>query len=343
MCKPYSLTQVLSPRTAETLKKLYTALYCTTSYKEDYKNYFTHTKNKPYFSLSSDSHNSDTLESKCSTAESVDSEGELKANAGDSKEICDDFENRDSETVETATDDDFIKPELGADITCTNTSSPLDKEFCTAEEGSRDKNTDHANRLPELPIQFRKISPKYTRNRCSTLPGHVPAYFFRKHQLLPSAITLLSDGFQLKPEAGEQEGDRPSSSGSVTGSEDAATDDGARKGIPVIKENAQMNCLVALSRGANSGKASPENYKGRGEHTDTVQLPSVKKERALISHHGRNTTKMALPTPVYNKEGIPPLSCLLTPSGSRIPHRLGLRFKAQAHARSDTWAGPGTK
>ena len=45
--------------------------------------------------------------------------------------------------------------------------------------------------LSELPSHFRRVTTKYTRNRCPLLPCRVPHYLLRKHQLLPSVITSL--------------------------------------------------------------------------------------------------------------------------------------------------------
>ena len=45
--------------------------------------------------------------------------------------------------------------------------------------------------LSELPSHFRRVTTKYTRNRCQLLPCRVPHYLLKKHQLLPSVITAL--------------------------------------------------------------------------------------------------------------------------------------------------------
>ena len=333
----HSLIQVLSPRTAENLKKLYTALYCTTSYKEDYKNYFVHKENRRLSLLSlnpetktgllTGSHSCGSLKNKTSTARSTDSEGEWNGNGGNSNETCDDSGNNAAE--------DETEADTGAVVeVMASTSTLLDEDASPTEEeeDSRNENTDDANRLPELPVQFRKVCPKYTRLRSSTWPVRVPTYFFRRHQLLPSSIAVLPKGFKMKLEADEREGDRPNSSGSATSGEDVAADDETRK-IPAIQNSGQTNYLVA------SGKNSLKTCKAGGEYTHTFQLPSVK-EMDLSSHcYGRSGAKPELQPHRCHKEGTAPLSCLLTPSGSRIPHRLGLRFKAQAHARSAKMLG----
>ena len=45
--------------------------------------------------------------------------------------------------------------------------------------------------LSELPSHFRRVTTKYTRNRCPLFPCHVPHYLLRKHQLLPSIMAAI--------------------------------------------------------------------------------------------------------------------------------------------------------
>ena len=46
--------------------------------------------------------------------------------------------------------------------------------------------------LSDLPVHFRRVTTKYTRNRCPLFPCRVPYYLQRRHQLLPSAMTSFS-------------------------------------------------------------------------------------------------------------------------------------------------------
>ena len=46
--------------------------------------------------------------------------------------------------------------------------------------------------LSDLPTHFKRVTSKYTRNRCPMLPCYVPYYLHRKHQLLPSTIVSLT-------------------------------------------------------------------------------------------------------------------------------------------------------
>ena len=58
------------------------------------------------------------------------------------------------------------------------------------------------NGLSELPSHFRRVTTKYTRNRCPLFPCRVPHYLLRKHQLLPS-IMAATPLFSGKRSAGQ--------------------------------------------------------------------------------------------------------------------------------------------
>ena len=58
------------------------------------------------------------------------------------------------------------------------------------------------NGLSELPSHFRRVTTKYTRNRCPLFPCRVPHYLLRKHQLLPS-IMAATPPFSGKRSAGQ--------------------------------------------------------------------------------------------------------------------------------------------
>ena len=264
-------------------------------------------------------HNDSSLESDNLTTQSMD--GENINGVGNPNETYDGTRN----TPEVETVEDTA---AGVeDVATINTL--LDEPPSATEEDSDNVNTDNVTHLPELPAQFRKICPKYTCLRSLTWSASVPAYFFRRHQLLPSSIAVLPKGFRMSLEADEPEGDQPCSGVSATSDEDIAADDETGK-MPAFQNNGQTNYLVSTGKYFHSLETS----KAGGECSRTFQLPSVTVMDASPHCYGRSGAKTALQSHRCSKEGTAPLSCLLTPSGSRIPHRLGLRFKAQAHARS---------
>ncbi len=201
----------------------------------------------------------------------------------------------------------------------------------------------------------------------------VPHYLLRRHSFLPSSLTSLPDHpFPgEKPcavDSGERTslGQRKSSQGfaeesdggglaAVSGRPQAKTpvwpNSSCSGLIPKIAENVRGRLVTfhglgdvqnPLTEGKVEGDCKlPRLHAVCGEDGETgsrdtestttslrheAQLQKLRaaEGRAAMSASGTNDELL---------QDIPMLSSLLTPSGSRVPHRLGLRYKTDAHKR----------
>lgn len=119
-----------------------------------------------------------------------------------SGQLCQD----DNESVEE-------REEMETDIASGDDANDKDSEIGSAASDTSDANTcthghmictsdgtsvlpDHMiiTDLSDLPTHFRRVTTKYTRNRCPMFPCRVPFYLWRKRQLLPTALTSLNGG-----------------------------------------------------------------------------------------------------------------------------------------------------
>lgn len=216
--------------------------------------------------------------------------------------------------------------------------------------------------LKELPDHFGRITSKYTRNyRCSTWPCYIPYYLHHRHSLLPSSISVLPPEYLRARSPSVCKGkDRPGSSKSETCADVAEDGETSSTKVSSSANNAGKT-PSALKFG--HGSTLPVN----------VPISSIKEQRLpSLTHtqsgfctqaqrtglHSNSTVHLSgeqPPTTTSNQQWklpkivncggtsldgddvecveVPPLSNLLSPSGSRVPHRLGLRFKSEAHAR----------
>ncbi len=220
--------------------------------------------------------------------------------------------------------------------------------------------------LPQLPDHFRRITTKYTRNRSSPpWPCCVPFYFLRHQSLLPSSITALPDNLFPKPKPSlietEVEGSTSLKRSSVLGfgEESGCIDVTARaraKTPPGQISSGMMPRIAESSRGrlvASLSSRKPQTTEGKYCEPESpggdCKLPRLcgscgeiesraveaKGYEVQLQPHKELDRGDVTPTSsVTNETGeIPTLSSLVMPSGSRVPHRLGLRYKTEAHAR----------
>ena len=189
-----------------------------------------------------------------------------------------------------------------------------------------------------MPEHFQRNSAKYTSNRLPNWPCYVPYYLFSKHSLLadnvaPGAFKSVQDGAR-----GEKSGDcRRRCSGESSEAE-------AGLKIPYLTE-AEQRRLLQVAGTADQAKSKMQAV------THLVKLPT------LVVDHGASTFNSGSGAHLSEEDGgdgacreaeeegawheeegagheeVSPLASLLTPLGSRVPHRIGLHFKATAHQR----------
>ena len=218
--------------------------------------------------------------------------------------------------------------------------------------------------LKELPDHFGRITSKYTRNyRCSTWPCYIPYYLHHRHSLLPSSIAVLPPEFcRTRPPSVCKGKDRPGSSKTEICA-DVASDDSETSSTKIgssANNTSKFQSALRFNHGSQNTMlpvnvpacSSKEQKLPSLTHTQSgvcTQAQGVGLHSNSTTHlHGQQSPTTTsyqdwrLPKIVNSgaPEGdgmecveVPPLSHRLSPSGSRVPHRLGLRFKSEAHAR----------
>lgn len=167
--------------TASALKEVQTSLYGTSSYSEDFASIMRALQQRKQ----SARERQEMVEQECveqdnSTIQQHDNQLDQDAGLCEAK----DTEDSDASRVDDSTDKD----------------SEFDEETSLVTHGHMICISDDTATLPDhviitdlsvLPSHFRRVTTKYTRNRCPMFPCHIPFYLWRKHQLLPSALTSL--------------------------------------------------------------------------------------------------------------------------------------------------------
>ena len=182
----------MSSGTAVAIKEVQASLYGTSSYNRDFASIAYYQKhpslptlvNREVVRRSTDMQNKSTSHQEQGSltdelCQEVSSSSKEKEQAEIDATGCDDLNNNGSE-IELATSDTF--------------------NLNSATHGHMICTTDGTNALPdhliitdlsELPSHFRRVTTKYTRNRCHLFPCRVPFYLWRKHHLLSSVLTSL--------------------------------------------------------------------------------------------------------------------------------------------------------
>ncbi|XP_072044877.1 uncharacterized protein [Amphiura filiformis] len=118
----------------------------------------------------------------------------------------------------------------------------------------------------------------------------------------------------------------------------------AKRSAPLQPLNASQKALAMLSQydeydddlyrelnlpdGPNQPFVVPHSYRhSQTRRSAPSSLPALKKTKSKVFNWSAATNKRSLPLPPA------PLSDCLTPAGRRVPHRLGLRYKTEAHKR----------
>ena len=263
--------------TASALKSVCAALYGTSSYNND----FSSTLSAPHQRHSTQPtpiHReiTDTLdilslqdlnvhppkkEESCRKCKFYMEDSHLQKNEGyQGQEIDDGCSSCDSnDDEESGSDDPEETAASASSITSTTHGHMISISHCTNTLPSHVIMTS----LSELPSHFRRVTTKYTRNRCPLLPCRVPHYLLRKHQLLPSIITKLP----VRKRSGQQ---LPAMT------RDALT-------LPAMTKNLAMNYCQSLS---DSGEISATAKDGQTSAISLrdAQLSAVTKDTAMNYH-----------------------------------------------------------
>ena len=177
--------------------------------------------------------------------------------------------------------------------------------------------------LPDLPEHFHRITSKYTRNRSTPpWPYYIPFYLYRKHCALPTNIAALPE-HMLRPKSGQAD---------IQGGSSISPCDlgGSRpSGICMPKVYEKGGRLSQMSHCSEKHSLSAIREK-RNRNAD-CKLPSLTPAEPTQTREIPPRPKSVSGSETASD--IPPLSSLLTPCGSRVPQRLGVRFKTDAHAR----------
>ena len=187
--------------TASALKSVCATLYGTSSYNNDFSSTLSppdqkhSTQSTPIHHEITDTLDVPTLQEPPKNGESCGKckfgteDCHLQKNEGyQDQEIDDSCSSSDSnDDEESGSDDPEQTAASASNITSTTHGHMISISPCTNTLPSHVIVTS----LSELPSHFRRVTTKYTRNRCPLLPCRVPHYLLRKHQLLPSVITKL--------------------------------------------------------------------------------------------------------------------------------------------------------
>ena len=211
--------------------------------------------------------------------------------------------------------------------------------------------------LSQLPDHFRRIATKYTRNSFTPpWPCNVPYYLLQRHSLLPSSLTVLPTHFHKpKLRLNLNESSPPDAEG-LRNINESFTIDG--NGAEKEKENIESGTTMPRIRECFDGKILASVYERDLKHIQSTtkrsdsspntdfdeeyKLPSLSAmtgnaPQAFMVTASTGNCQTQLPiieTPRDDEDGkVPPLTTLLTPPGSRVPHRLRLRYRTEAHSR----------
>ena len=159
----------VAPTTVHALESLYTQLYGVSTYKKDFAN----AKQPSMLTL-------DSTVSPCCTASESNITCSCRANLAESN-----HESNKPGEYPCVNEDKECEEESDSENSMESDESMLSHDVVHLP--------DHIpiSHLCHLPVHFRRITTKHTRNKCTTIPCNVPYYLYYKHCLLPSSITTL--------------------------------------------------------------------------------------------------------------------------------------------------------
>ena len=205
--------------------------------------------------------------------------------------------------------------------------------------------------LSELPEHFRRITSRYTRNCTTPWPCGVSYCMLSKHSLLPSSIAA-SSSTAVAPELLFPNQQRPPSSGSSsTDSEERPASSPSSATTKHSRAETTGTGTAATCTSDEVGCANGSFWKhdgivisSRGQH-DFPVAANLRGGSGIVRRRGMDNCKTVggdggfkLPSIPLEKLESPHTSSFpsLMPhtAGTRVPHRLGLRYKSEAHSRS---------
>lgn len=241
--------------------------------------------------------------------------------------------------TDTTEDDDYTS--VGGNSSCLWTNTPVG--YAAVFDAG------HRQAMPE---HFQQNSSKYICNRLPHWPCCVPYYLFSKHSSLPDTLCLTPGSLKrmspLQHHKRVEKSICQSFGGSGKGAEQISDDVAKMREtktclkIPLLTETEHKHSCSALMK-ASQADSMPQHP---GRTTHSLKLPTlVANPRAPADTTSVAGTLLSVDRGVMGnlhddiqvegaeQEEVAPLITLLAPLGSRIPHRIGMRFKAIAHQR----------
>ena len=167
--------------------------------------------------------------------------------------------------------------------------------------------------LSDLPVHFRRVTTKYTRNRCPLFPCRVPYYLQRRHQLLPSAMTSFSSTMTSSSSRG-----------------DDRKEGGTDRKLPQLIHHRVMESLPASIPHQDQPASIPHQDQSRLTNThsdDDTEMVAV--ETGIHLHKLKDHVGHSSHVTQYRHSS----HVTQCRHSSHVTQHIGLKFKTRAHVR----------